>query len=59
VNTPFFGVIYFYAQWIFISMCIIGMVVSAIKSRKNRNILFTEDMNEDDEEQQHLISNEE
>jgi len=48
MGTPFFGVVYYFATWLFCLVFVIGLIVSLVK-RKEANIdLTAEDEDEDD-----------
>lgn len=48
IKTSFFGVIYYYATWLFIVTCLIGAVVAMIMS-KSSNIEQRDSDSDEDE----------
>ncbi|KAI9144030.1 hypothetical protein BKA69DRAFT_902986 [Paraphysoderma sedebokerense] len=36
INTPFFGVVYYYSQWVFLGVFVLGFTYEFIRSRKSR-----------------------
>ncbi|ORZ09214.1 hypothetical protein BCR42DRAFT_423975 [Absidia repens] len=55
VDTPFLGLVFYYCQWVFIGMFLIGCIV-AIFRRPRSNVDGDDDEYVEDEEQQGLLS---
>lgn len=54
VNTPFFGIFFYYSQWVFLVVFIIGFIYSLFKRPRNN---VDEDLQElvDEEEEEGLL----
>ncbi|KAH8553958.1 putative lysosomal cobalamin transporter [Umbelopsis sp. PMI_123] len=51
VNTPFFGMFYYYSQWAFLTIFILGFIVALIRGPRNNVDAETDDAINADEEQ--------
>lgn len=51
INAPFFGVVLYYAQWAFLVVYVIGLLVALFRKRQNNVDEETEDMDADEEQQ--------
>lgn len=51
INAPFFGVVLYYAQWAFLVVYLIGLLMALFRKRQNNVDEETEDMNADEEQQ--------
>jgi LMBR1 domain-containing protein 1 len=54
VNTPFFGVFFYYSQWIFLAVFGLGFLVALFKRPRNNST--QDDLQELDEEEENLLS---
>lgn len=58
VNTPFFGIFFYYSQWVFLVTFIIGFVVALFKRpRNNVDADLQELVDEEQEEHDSLLAN--
>lgn len=57
VNTPFFGIIFYYAQWVFIGVYLISFVLALFRTPRGQADDEIEDFIEREEEQR-LLGNE-
>ena len=54
VYTPFFGVVFYYAHWVFLGVVLLGFMYAIIRSPNN----IYDDLDDDlDEEEEGLLSN--
>ncbi|CAO3665882.1 unnamed protein product [Umbelopsis vinacea] len=51
VNTPFFGLFYYYSQWAFLTIFILGFIAALFRSPRNNVDAETDDVVDADEEQ--------
>lgn len=54
VNTPFFGVFFYYSQWIFLAVFGLGFLVALFKRPRDNST--QDDLQELDEEEENLLS---
>jgi LMBR1 domain-containing protein 1 len=51
VNTPFFGMFYYYSQWAFLTIFVLGFIAALFRSPRNNVDAETDDAINADEEQ--------
>ncbi|EGG17676.1 LMBR1-like conserved region-containing protein [Cavenderia fasciculata] len=47
MGTSFFGIVYYYATWVFVGTFLIGLVVSLIRKRQSNVVAYRDDSDED------------
>lgn len=52
VNTPFFGVVFYYAQWAFLLVFILGFIVALFRQPRNNVDMESADVEADEEEEE-------
>ncbi|KAI9476205.1 MAG: hypothetical protein EXX96DRAFT_576195 [Benjaminiella poitrasii] len=53
VNTPFFGIVFYYSQWVFLLVFMIGFIIALF--RRPRNNVDLQELVDDDEEEGSLL----
>lgn len=57
VNTPFFGIFFYYSQWVFLVVFTIGFIYSLFKQPRNNVDEDLQDLVDEEEEEGLLVSN--
>ncbi|KAI7900291.1 LMBR1-like membrane protein-domain-containing protein [Cokeromyces recurvatus] len=55
VNTPFFGVFFYYSQWIFLLVFIIGFIIALFKRSRSCSKIDLQELVDDDEEEEESL----
>ncbi|ORY92301.1 LMBR1-like membrane protein-domain-containing protein [Syncephalastrum racemosum] len=55
INTPFFGVVFYYAQWAFLVVFILGFIVALFRQPRNNVDMESADVDADEEEERGLL----
>ena len=55
VNTPFFGMVFYYSQWAFLLVFVLGFVVSLFRRARDNVDMESADVDADGEEQRGLL----
>lgn len=51
VNTPFFGIFFYYSQWVFLVVFVIGFIISLFKRPRNNVDADLQELVDDEEEE--------
>lgn len=54
VNTPFFGIFFYYSQWVFLVVFLIGFVIALFKRPRNNVDADLQELVDDEEEEELL-----
>lgn len=54
VNTPFFGIFFYYSQWVFLVVFLIGFIIALFKRPRNNVDADLQELVDDEEEEELL-----